>query len=221
LIALLVLLAAPAGVEAPTAAAQAHCTPVAPDIGVPVSFKKGATVGDLVKWAGGVTCEQIELDDAERAEKLTVAANGELRASEVRPFTVALAASANVAIGARGCSRNLAKSIKAIDEKTFELERAAMEKLIGNAACLTGSARIVPAFKAGKADGFRLFAIKDGTLYALLGFQNGDTVKSVNGLKLDNPDDAVAAYGRLKAVRELKLEVERRGAPLQLVWKLQ
>ena len=74
--------------------------------------------------------------------------------------------------------------------------------------------------KKGKSEGFRLSLIKPESLYDVLGFENGDVVLKVNDLPLDSPEDASAAYKKLKAVSQATFTVERKGAPVQLTWKI-
>jgi general secretion pathway protein C len=42
-------------------------------------------------------------------------------------------------------------------------------------------ARVVPAVKNGKPDGFKLYAIRPSSVYSKLGLTNGDTIQSING----------------------------------------
>ncbi|NVJ21393.1 hypothetical protein HUW62_09200 [Myxococcus sp. AM011] len=79
-------------------------------------------------------------------------------------------------------------------------------------------ARIVPAFKDGKAQGFKLFSIREGSLYDKLGFQNGDVIQRVNGISLDTPEKALETYALLKTARRLEVDLHRDGAPLRKVY---
>jgi general secretion pathway protein C len=83
--------------------------------------------------------------------------------------------------------------------------------------CLTRACRIVPAIRDGKANGFKLYAIRPNTLLALLGFQNGDTVKTINGRELDSPDKALEVYSALRNEKKFTVALERRGQPMSLV----
>jgi hypothetical protein len=82
----------------------------------------------------------------------------------------------------------------------------------GAFACPIGSAldaRIVPAFSGGRAIGFKLFAVKRGGLYHLLGLTSGDLVRTINGLDLTSPDKALSAYSEILGANRVVIEVER------------
>ena len=74
------------------------------------------------------------------------------------------------------------------------------------------SCSVVPAFRNGQPLGFKLFAIRAGSLPAALGLANGDVVTHVNGLELRSPDDALAVYTQLRGARDLSVRLLRDGA---------
>ena len=76
--------------------------------------------------------------------------------------------------------------------------------------------RVVPAFVAGKPEGFKLFAIREGTGFARIGLCNGDVVHSVDGLDLKSPERALEVYSHVKEASHLEIALTRRGAPLTL-----
>lgn len=72
--------------------------------------------------------------------------------------------------------------------------------------------RILPSFVDGKAQGFKLAAIREGTLPARAGLCNGDIVLSVDGMSLSSPDKALEIYSKLKGARQAVLRLRRNGA---------
>jgi S1-C subfamily serine protease len=79
-----------------------------------------------------------------------------------------------------------------LDDTHSRVSRATLDNLLSNAKQLSRGCRIVPAVKNGKPDGYKLYAIRPSSVFARLGFRNGDTVHSVNGAKLDDVDDLVS-----------------------------
>lgn len=75
-------------------------------------------------------------------------------------------------------------------------------------------ARIVPAFKDGQPQGFKLFSIRPESLFAKLGLQNGDVLKQINGVSLETPETAMSAFQRLREARHVELDFERGGVLL-------
>ncbi len=70
------------------------------------------------------------------------------------------------------------------DASHVTMTRALLDKIIANPMAAASSVRTVPAVKDGKPAGFKLYAIRPGSLFARLGFLNGDTLVSINGFDL-------------------------------------
>jgi len=77
-------------------------------------------------------------------------------------------------------------------------------------------ARVVPAFDRGRSMGFKLFSIRDDSLFARLGLQNGDVVVAMHGLPLDSPDRALAAAETLRTATAVNVSIRRRGTPMRI-----
>ena len=72
-------------------------------------------------------------------------------------------------------------------------------------------ARIVPSFKNGKPNGFKLFSIKPGSIYSKIGMQNGDVIQRINGYEMNSPDKALEIYQKLKDASSINIDMLRRG----------
>ncbi len=108
----------------------------------------------------------------------------------------------------------IAGQIKKVGEGKYEIQRGALQKVLGNPALLARTARIVPAMAGGKPSGFSLYSIRQGSLYSLLGMFNGDTINAVNGHAITTPDQALAVYTRLRSASFVTIAFTRRGKPL-------
>jgi general secretion pathway protein C len=82
------------------------------------------------------------------------------------------------------------------------------------------SCRIVPAIRDSMPAGFRVYAIRPNSLYARLGLRNGDLVERINGALLTTPDRALEIYARLREARWIRVDLERRGVPMQMVYEI-
>lgn len=71
--------------------------------------------------------------------------------------------------------------------------------------------RIVPYFDGGTAAGFKLYGITAPTEVAKLGLKNGDVVKSVNGIALQDPGDVFRAYAALRHASTFDISLLREG----------
>jgi general secretion pathway protein C len=105
----------------------------------------------------------------------------------------------------------LDKGLKKTGEHTFEVQRAAVDSLLGNMSMLSRSARIVPEIKDGRAAGFRLFSVRPDGPFAKIGLQNGDVISAINGLDMTSPDKALEVYTKLKSASHLSVGLERNG----------
>ena len=110
--------------------------------------------------------------------------------------------------------------IKKIDDTTYEIDKGLVEKVLVNPMAVAKGARVVPAMKNGKPEGFKLYAIRPTSVYAKLGLTNGDTLTSINGFELTSADKALEVYTKLREATSLELEVTRRGKPVTLKYSI-
>jgi general secretion pathway protein C len=107
-------------------------------------------------------------------------------------------------------------SIKKIDDTHFEIDKKLVDQVLANPMGAAKGARVVPAVKNGKPDGFKLYAIRPSSVYAKLGLSNGDTLQAINGFELTSADKALEVYTKLREATSLQVQVTRRGKDLTL-----
>ncbi len=107
-----------------------------------------------------------------------------------------------------------------VDGSRIEISRRLIEAFVADPDVLSGSMRIVPAFKDGRASGFKLYAIRPSSLPAKLGLMNGDTVAAIDGAALVTLDDALDAFSRLRDATSVSVDVVRKGKPLTLEYRI-
>ena len=105
----------------------------------------------------------------------------------------------------------VAQGVKKIDDNNFEISRGLVDKVLANPMAIAKGARVVPSVKDGKANGFKLYAIRPGSVYAQIGLANGDTIHAINGFDLTSPDKALEVYTKVKEATSLTVAVTRRG----------
>ena len=98
------------------------------------------------------------------------------------------------------------------DDK-YTIDGSYIDETLSNLSQIATQARIVPSFKSGKANGFKLFSIKPGSIYSKIGLQNGDVIQKVNGYEINSPDKALELYQKLRDAQNVSLEILRRGQP--------
>lgn len=109
---------------------------------------------------------------------------------------------------------DIAQGVRKVGPNKYEIRRSALNKVLGNTTMLARSARIVPSVRNGKPNGFKLYAIRPGSVYSLIGMQNGDTIHAINGHSITTPDKALAVYTKVRTASHLTIAFSRRGKPI-------
>lgn len=98
------------------------------------------------------------------------------------------------------------------DGEVIVVERAVVDEALANVDQLASKLRVVPHKSAeGEIDGYRLSAIRRGSLFDKLGIKNGDVVHGVNGMPLTSADGAFSAFQSLQSESGFTFDVTRRG----------
>ncbi len=109
----------------------------------------------------------------------------------------------------------MGNGIRAVSENDYEVPRAEIDRTLSNLNDVAMQARIVPAFKDGQAQGFKLFSIRPDSIYSKIGVQNGDVIKRINGFDLNSPEKALEVYAKLKEASRIEIELERNGSSIR------
>lgn len=91
------------------------------------------------------------------------------------------------------------------------LARSVLMQQLSNPAQIIASVRLVPALEGGKIAGFKALSVAAGSLVETLGLRRGDTLRAVNGVRLDNPSQLMTLYAQLGSTRRFDVELERDG----------
>lgn len=114
----------------------------------------------------------------------------------------------------------LGTGIKSTGENEYEIPRGEIDKTLSNLNDVAMQARIVPAFKDGVAQGFKLFSIRPDSIYSKIGIQNGDVIKRINGYDLNSPEKALEIYSKLKEASRIDIEVDRNGSAVRKTYNV-
>ena len=80
---------------------------------------------------------------------------------------------------------------------------------------IVDAARLVPNTIDGGINGFKIFAIKGGTLFARVGLQNGDVITQVNETSMKQPEQGFALYQAFQDEKEVRIQLLRGGTTPQ------
>lgn len=111
--------------------------------------------------------------------------------------------------------------VEKISENEFTVERSMLEKHLDDLEGLSRMGRaLLHRGPDGEFDGYRLSAIRRGSLPDKLGIRNGDIIHSVNGMDLNSVQGAMQALNALQSENSLDFKVTRRGQPVDLKYSV-
>ena len=117
--------------------------------------------------------------------------------------------------------KDLSKGVKKTGPYDYQIDRGMLDEQLQDLSKLGSQARVVPNYRNGKYEGFKLVGVRPGSLYRSIGVRSGDVIKSVNGKAIDSPNKALELFEQLKASSNIQLEIERRGQPKQPNYAIQ
>ncbi len=147
------------------------------------------------------------------------------RDGSVRAYTREVAQSVKRAVLAAEAAKTqrqasmdgLRAAIVHIDDTTYDLPRALVDSALTNPVEFEDGGRIVPAMNRGQVIGYKLYAIRPHSLLAAVGFQNGDVIKSINGIALVESNITLTP---LRSASIFRVALERGGTQVVLTWRI-
>lgn len=109
--------------------------------------------------------------------------------------------------GAKPLDPALAKGIQKISATEYNIDRGVVDKILADQAELMRQARIQPE----PGGGLRMLGIRPDALLGVLGMENGDVLKTINGFDISNPEKALEAFARLRTADKLTISLGRKG----------
>lgn len=106
------------------------------------------------------------------------------------------------------------EGISRIAEGKYIVSQSELERTLSNLNDVAMQARIVPNFEGGKANGFKIFNIKSGSIYEKIGLKNGDVIQRINGFEINSPDKAFEVYQKLKDAKAISVDIQRGGSSM-------
>lgn len=156
-------------------------------------------VGDTI--LDTATLRHVEWD------RVVLERNGEEEILELASARGPVASTATVSAAAAGGER-----IRKTADDKFVIDRRELEKTVANLNEVFTQARAVPYFEEGKTIGFRVFAIKPGSVFEKIGLQNGDVIQRVNGVELTDPTKAISLFTELQNEGHIAVDLQRNKA---------
>jgi len=111
---------------------------------------------------------------------------------------------------------DIAAGIQRTGERSFTVQRGALDAILARQAELFGRMRIAP-----DKEGLRLGGVRPDSLLGTIGIQNGDHLQKINGFDIADPHSALEAYSKLMSASNLVISATRNGQPLNFDIKIQ
>jgi general secretion pathway protein C len=167
-------------------------------------------VGDTVRGArvAAIAWDRVTLERDGVEAMLELAPPGERPASAA---TAAAAATPPPLESAR---------IRRTGADAFIVDRRELEGATSNMSGLMTQLRAVAETADGHPAGFRLFQIKEDSVFRRLGIQDGDVVQRVNGELVSDPTSLLAFLERLRREPRVAVDIVRGGTARTLVYDL-
>ena len=115
-----------------------------------------------------------------------------------------------------GVPPDIAAGIRRTGERSFTVQRSALDAILARQAELFGRMRIAP-----DKEGLRIAGIRPDSLLGSLGLQNGDHLQRINGFDIADPHSALEAYSKLMSADHLTISASRGGQPLNYDLKIE
>ena len=116
--------------------------------------------------------------------------------------------------------KDYSKGVKKTGPYDYQIDRGMLDEQLKDLSELGRQARVVPNYRNGKYEGFKLVGVRPGSLYRSIGVRSGDVIKSINGKPIDSPNKALDLFEQLKNSSNINLEIELRGQPKQLNYSI-
>lgn len=110
-----------------------------------------------------------------------------------------------------GDKKDYSQGVRKVSMYKYEVDRSMIEEELNDLSELGRQARIVPNYRNGQYQGFKLIGVRPGSLYRALGIRSGDIIQRVNGTEINSPNKAIQLFEELRSQRNIALDIERRG----------
>ncbi|MDD5504440.1 MAG: PDZ domain-containing protein [Candidatus Omnitrophica bacterium] len=104
---------------------------------------------------------------------------------------------------------------------TIVTDRATVAGAILRIKDIMKDVQVGPYSENGKKSGMAVAKLDEKGILQEIGVKQGDIIKSVNGLPINNPYQVINAYRRLKDKSELRVEIIRNASPLVLNYRIE
>ena len=95
-------------------------------------------------------------------------------------------------------------------EYEYRLDPKALDEALSDLTIIVSQARVIPNYRGGKYQGFKLVGVRPGSIYRAMGIRSGDIIHDVDGMQIDSPNKAIELFSSLKESERVVVGIERR-----------
>ena len=110
--------------------------------------------------------------------------------------------------------------VKKIDDNSWLVSADKVTDMVSDIDQYVGQVVAFQHFENGQPAGFRIRHLKEGNDFEVLGIQNEDVIKKVNGLEINDLSDSLKALYQLSNETTFEMEVERNNNTTTLNYQL-
>lgn len=98
------------------------------------------------------------------------------------------------------------------DGNKITMSKAKVDATLQDLNSVIQQSRMVPNYENGKVTGFKIFAIRRGSIFEQLGLKNGDVIQRINGTTIDSIEKALPMLEIVKTESNVKIDMVRGGS---------
>lgn len=123
---------------------------------------------------------------------------------------------------AMASSGMMGQDVSQISESQYAVSKRYLDSQLASMSQLLTDVRAIPNLdKSGVTDGFKVFAIRKGSLFDKIGLQNNDVVKRINGVELDSAEKGLELFQALKNETTFNVDLTRKSQKTTMRFSVQ
>lgn len=137
-------------------------------------------------------------------------------------FTANGALAPGAGAGAAAASFSRGAQVQRIGEGQYAVSKQYVDAQLANINRLLTEVRAVPNIgKEGKTEGFKIFAIKKGSIFDKIGLENHDVVQRINGVELNSAEKALELFQAFRNETNFEVDLQRKSQKNTLRFTIQ
>jgi general secretion pathway protein C len=120
-----------------------------------------------------------------------------------------------------GIDPSIARGIERLGPGRYRIDRGVVQRLLDDQAEIMKGALMRPEKEGDATVGVRLVAVRPDRLFGLLGMQDGDLMRSINGYDFSSPERILEAYAHLRDATEIRVDFTRGGQATTSTYSIQ